>query len=365
MTHHQPAHEPIPCDVSCTLHATFQGSKLAPINLTLPFNGTNSYQIIEDTAREHVTNTCTEALVGRGLNFKYGNCTIIGASIEKDGVPLTTREDWDNVCTILTNYEASHARRIFQLEVYRVYLLSRSRAASDVSFAETKRAELRELMEKTSDNKKYIPRIALLRFTSPDNIREIIIEDTHLRMESEEKEEFIKTVQEKARCLLALCVFAGFKMECLNVLLANGCTDGTDPIEESHCCHKRCATAFDNLIEKQGAFKAVRFNTVGQHRNFDSKMVIPIQFKSVDDDAEEFVKQGRKGEQNDDLTYREKETLKAKACCGSVSSFFYISRYPCFKTKRIIIPYLHARFYDSFCMSDSGLFRVPTRTCIA
>ncbi len=211
----QPAHGTIPSNVACTLYTTCDGSALSLVNLTVPYNDANSYQMFEDTGKEHVKDAYAEVLIGKGLKFTYGNCTIIGEQIERIGNPLTTQEEWRDVGTILRNYWASDPQRTFRLDIFRDYFSFRSRANSDVSFAATKRSEIQALMKRASDGRKYIPRTALMRFTSLHNIREIIVQDPRLDLEAKEKEEFIGSVQQRAGCLLAMCVYAGLKMECL------------------------------------------------------------------------------------------------------------------------------------------------------
>lgn len=135
----------IPSSVTYTLHITCDGSKV-PVerrNLTVPYNDVHSYQTIEEIAQDCVNKTCAETLMGKSLNFKYGNCTITGQDVDKIGVPLTTREDWNDVCTILTNYWASNVDQTLHVDIYRDYFSIRSRAASDVSFATTKRSEFK------------------------------------------------------------------------------------------------------------------------------------------------------------------------------------------------------------------------------
>lgn len=313
----------IPSSVTYTLHITCDGSTV-PVerrNLTVPYNDVHSYQTIEEIAQDCVNKTCAETLMGKSLNFKYGNCTITGQDVDKIGVPLTTREDWNDVCTILTNYWASNVDQTLHVDIYRDYFSIRSRAASDVSFAATKRSEIQALMKRASDGRRYIPRTVLMRFTSPDNIREIIVQDPRLYMEPKEKEDFILSVQKKASCLLAMCVLAGLKMSCLKTLLDNGRSDATLPLDDGHCCHPRCAPDFDNLVEKQGGFRTANFDTVGQHQEFDPNVVIPIHYQPVDSNEDTFAKEGRKRDLENKTSgaYRDTYSPKARACCGSVS----------------------------------------------
>ena len=323
-TRPQSAYEPIPSNVTCTLRMTFDGSIVPSLNLEVPYHEADSYQVIEKTAQEYVKNTCVETLHGKNLTFKYGFCAIIGGNVERCGVPLTSQEEWSDVCTILTNYWISDPQRTLHVDIIREYCSYRSRATSDVSFAATKRSEIQALMNRASDGRRYIPRTALMRFTSLETIREIIIQDPRLHMELKEKEEFIQTVQQNASCLLAMCVYAGLKMECLKKLLENGCSDMTFPLEYRHCCHPGCETDFENMmVDKQGSFMAARFDNIGQHQDFDKNVVIPLHYQPVDVDEEAFMTAGRKREYEEEEqsgTYRERESSKGKAYCGSVSN---------------------------------------------
>lgn len=323
--HCLPCGDAIPSSVTYTLHITCDGSAI-PVersDLTVHYNDVHSYQAIEEIAQSCVKRENAGALMGKSLNFKYGNCTIIGQDVDKIGVPLTTREDWNDVCTILTNYWASKVDRTLHVDIYRDYFSTRSRAASDVSFAATKRSEIQALMKRASDNRRYIPRTALMRFTSPDNIREIIIQDPRLNLEPRAKEDFVQTVQQKASCLLAMCVLAGLKMKCLKRLLDTGCSDTSLPLADGHCCHPECAPDFDNLVERQGGFRTANFDTVGQHQDFDPNVVIPIHYQPVDSNEDEFAKEGRRRDLENQLSgaYHEILSPKAKACCGSVSIY--------------------------------------------
>ena len=322
VAHRQFAYESIPTNIGCTLYTTCDGSAISLVDFKVPYDDSSSYQTVEDIAQEHVKLECAESLSGKSLNFKYGNCTIIGENVEKIGVPLTTKDDWRDVCTILTNYWASDSQRTFHLDIFRDFFSFRSRATSDVSFASIKRSEIQRLMKKASDGRKYIPRTALMRFTSPHNIREIIIRDPRLNLEAKDKEEFIQTVQQRSSCLLAMCVYADLRMDCLRELLAKKCSDATFPLEDHHCCHLDCEPNFENLLRNQGGFKTAQFDIIGQHQDFDSDVVIPFHYLPVDVDEEDFIREGRQRESDEDTfnTQRERDLKKRRACCGSVST---------------------------------------------
>lgn len=312
----------IPESIKCLFYITFDGNeapvaaKSSAVNYTEP----NSYQHVERIARDHVrlAVASSETLAAKQINFKYGNCTVIGDDVEKTGLPLTTREDWDSVCAKLVNYWRSKPQRTLRVEIFRDYYSYRSRAPSDVSFADTKRREIYHLIKWDADMW-YIPRTALMRFNSPQNIRDIIIQDHRLDMESEEKELFIHNVQSKAPCLLALCVYAKLKMKCLHTLLQKGLSDGALPLQRRDCCHDKCRPDFEDLLVKQGGFTAARFDTLGEHQDFHHSVVIPIHFIPVEEDQDEIMKAGRQrdvGEGSENAS-RVTDDTKQSACCGS------------------------------------------------
>lgn len=310
--------------VKCSLHVTFDGSTSRNDLTNFDYKEHDFYRTIEKIAEEHVkrAHAGAGALIAKQLNFKYGNCTIVSEEKERHGIPLTTQADWNDVCKILDRCGKASSHHALHLHVFRDYFPYRSRASSEASFAGTKRMEIQSLMKRASDGMRgrlYIPRPALMRFTSRDNIREIIIQDARLNMTMtlEEKEEFILDVQTKSRYLLAMCVHARLKMDCLKVLLGKGLTDESLPLTDDHCCHAKCTLEFDALLDKQGGFATTaRFDNVGEHQDFHPSVVIPIHYQPVDMDEEEFVIQGRAKDWDKRGTAGSKDSPKWKAYCG-------------------------------------------------
>lgn len=321
--HHIPSGGVLPSSVTYTLHLTCDGSTDSGErpDLTVHYNDVHSYQAIEKIAQDCIEGKFADALMGKSLQFTYGNCSI-GQDVDKMGIPLKTREDWDKVCTILTNYRPSNVDRTLHVDIYRDYF-SRSLAAREVSFADTKRSQIQALMKRASNNKRYIPRTARMRVTSPDQIREIIVQDLRLEMEPRVKEAFIQTVQEKASCLLAICVLAGLSMNCLKRLLDNNCCDASLPLGDHDLCHPECKVNFFDLVDKQGGFRTANFDIPGQHQDFDPDVVIPIHYKPVDLDKDDFASNGRRRdlENRESGAYHDTLSQKAKAFCGSVSVY--------------------------------------------
>ena len=318
----------IPKIIKCYFTVTFDGAEapLAANSLAIDYTEPNSYQKVEkfthniaqDIAQDHARLTQSGTLVARQFNFKHGNCTVIGDHVERSGLPLTTREDWDDVCAILVNYWRSDPLRTLRVDIYRHYLSYRSQATSEVSLAATKRRELHNLIKYNSENERYVPRTALMRFNSLQNIREIIIQDDRLDMGSEEKEDFIQRVQTNAACLLALCVYARLNMKCLNIFLQRGLSDAAFP-QITDCCHEDCDPDFNTLLNLRGGFTPTQFDNVGEHQDFHPSIVIPIHFVPVEEDQDEVMKAGRRRDLEEDIrrTTRMTDDAKQKACCGS------------------------------------------------
>ena len=314
-------HTNIPKSIKCLFHITFDGVP-APVvakSLAIDYTEPNSYQKLEKISQDVAREAPSEIHMAERIYFRYGNCTVVGQQVENIGLPLTTKEDWESVCAILVNYWRSDPLRSLYVDIFRDYFSYRSRAASELSFAATKRREIHNLIKYASDDKRYIPRTALMRFNSLQNIREIIIEDDRLDMKPEEKENFIQRVQSKAPCLLALCVYAGLKMRCLSRLLERF-SDASLPLQRQDCCHDgQCGPDFDNLVAMQGCFMPARFDVIGGHQDFHHSIVIPVHFIPVEEGPDDIIKAGRQRDLQKVKggSSRVVDDVKERACCGS------------------------------------------------
>ena len=322
----------IPGSIQCLFYITFDGTQASAVanSLAIDYTEPNSYHKVErfaqDIAQDHANISSSGTLAALQFNFQYGNCTIIGDDVEKIGLALTTREDWESVCAILVNYWRSDPLRKLHVDIYRDYFPYRSRATSEVSLAATKRREIYKLIKYTSENERYIPRTALMRFNSQHNIREIIVQDDRLDMEPEEKEQFIQSVQSDAPRLLALCVYAGLKMKCLSVLVKRFSDANLHLLQRQDCCHDRCAPDFDTLLNNRGCFTPARFDKIGEHQDIHQSVVIPLYFIAVEEDQDENMKTGRERdlERKTGGPSLATDDPKHSACCGSgAHSFVY------------------------------------------
>ena len=309
--------------ITCSLHITFgQDPASDPaIGLTVCLTDPDSYSRIETVSQNHVTDTFKEDLDRRELVFRYGNCTITGQNVEKCGLPLTSRDDWNSTCIVISNYLTSKPNRHLHLDIFRNYFAFRFRASSDVSFAGAKRAEIHTLMKRASDGRQYLPRTDFLQVTSKETIRDVIVQDPQLDMALDEKDKFIEKVQRKAPKLIAMCVFAGLKMECLKKLLDIGYSDESLPLERKHCCHQKCAVDFEILVEKQGGFSAAEFWIVGEHQKLHPSTVVPVHFHPRDKDEDGALdKAGPHESDEPEDSYGgagESDSAKRNAWCGS------------------------------------------------
>lgn len=98
-------------------------------------------------------------------------------------------------------------------------------------------------------------------------------------MESNEKEEFVQSVQSDAPRLFLMFLNAKLEMSCLKELLNHGLSDKDLPLKETQYCHKRCGSDFYHLINGQRGFNAAEFLDIHKHQNFSDHVIIPIHFK--------------------------------------------------------------------------------------
>lgn len=315
-----PAEGPIiPTTVLYHLHITFEGKPLVPSTEgTVPVNEVSSYRHIEKLAEQRVQESHAQYLASKELIFRHGSCKIVSEGGHKAIYALTLPEDWKDVCIAVIKYWTSQSHRTLHLDIFRDYFALQSHGLGKVPFSSTKRDEIDSLMKRSSSRSFYIPRIDLMKVTSTESIRQIIIQDDSLNVGPDEKEDFIKDVQQRARKLLAMCVLARLKMECLKTLMHAGLCDESLPLKEKNRCHPKCNADFRYLLDKQGGFMAPEFNTVGEHKALHSCVVIPVHFHStqqtVGSNAEDEI-----GNSNSSAPSLENEddAEKKKACCGS------------------------------------------------
>ena len=310
----------VPQTITYSLHLTFENSvvhDVTPHRIIL-LNDPNSYREIEEIAERHVRNQCAAALASKELNFRNGKCTVVGDEDYKDSQALISLDDWKDICTVLINLWTSDYHRTLHLDIFREYYALQTKVVGTANFANTKRKEIHSLMHRALDDRRYIPRTDLLRVTSKDMIRQIIIEDPLTFERSDEREAFIQRVQQKASRLLAMCVYANLPMRCLGKLLENGLDDDKHPLQDGDCCHPDCEIEFHTMVQQQGAFRAAEFWHIGEHQRFDPHTVLPMAFHpKLQDGLDPLPEEMENESEEEEIRDNQDNSAKRKAYCGS------------------------------------------------
>lgn len=307
-----------------TLRITFENENVpvAASRDPLHLNENSSYRQIEQIAEDCVKEHCKSSLAGKSLNFRNGECAIIRGRNHKHVHGLSSEEDWKDICTIVKNFFTSNSHLHQQLDITRDYFGLLERRIRDETFASSKQSEIHVLMKEASGLKEYIPRTDLLRVTSTDMVRQILLEDPIPEQQQSAQDAFIGEVLDRGRVLLAACVYTDLRMQCLKVLMDKGHNDNTlprTPLATKHCCHHDCGSRFKQLLSAQGGFYAAEFWEIGEHKRLHSCTVVPMQYHSQErqegDCRNEETETPSEVEETD---HDEKLITPAqKACCGS------------------------------------------------
>ncbi|KAL9596192.1 MAG: hypothetical protein Q9179_004701 [Wetmoreana sp. 5 TL-2023] len=272
----------VPEDIRYHLHVTLDGEEIPlPLEGSIRLNDASDYQILEKRAEAHVKAHFELNLAGKSLYFRNGDCTINGDNQDRHVHGLSSQEDWKEMCTVFTKFYTSNRHHHQQLAITRDYFSLLTRRIGDESFASSKRTEIWGLMKTAFDGRKYIPRADLVRLTSADMVREIILEDPVPGLDLTEQETFTREVSQHGRKLLAMFVYAQLKMRCLKMLLDQGNDDSTlssKPLENRDCCHQKCGPNFENLVIHQDGFNAAEFSNLGEHKKLLRNTVLPIHY---------------------------------------------------------------------------------------
>lgn len=314
----------MPENTTYTLHITFENESV-PVGAnrgSIQLNDNSSYRKIEQDAEACVKEHCKSSLAGKSLNFRNGECAIIRKHTDKHAHGLSSEEDWTDICTIVKNFFTSDRHLHQHLDITRDYFGLLTRRISDETFASSKRSEIHVLMKEASDDRVYIPRTDLLRVTSADMIRQILLEDPISEQQQPAQDAFVGEVLDRARKLLAACVYIDLPMQCLKVLIDNGHDDNTlpyTPLTNKHCCHLRCGPRFRQLIAVQGGFYAAEFCKLGEHKRLHGCTVVPMQFHSKESQEDDYLNEESETlSEVEERGHDEEMTTPAqKACCGS------------------------------------------------
>ena len=273
-----------PQEISYTLSITYEIPVLLDPKLVrvVPIKG--GYNSIERFAEQQVKSIDPRLSVSKELLLRHGTCEITTTDGNKEFYPLTSNDHWSEVCSVLWNYCRSGKVEKIHIDIFRDYFSLQTRIDGAKSFASIKRDEIEGLMKQSLDGGQYIPRTDLERITSIDTIRQIINEDNSLFFPLQDKEAFIRVVQNTARTLLAICVYSSLEMRCLKVLIDKGLSDTTLPLKKSaEKCHSTgCGANFKALLTHQGSFLAPMFNKMGEHFKLEPGVALPMQYYPVD-----------------------------------------------------------------------------------
>lgn len=273
----------MPETIEYTLKITFEKEEV-PLTQNrglIRLNDASDYQKFEKVAEDCVKEHYMSALAGKSLNFRNGDCSIIGDNNYKQVHGLSSQEDWRDIHTILVNYWTSSRHKHQRLDITRDYFGLLIRKKSDETFASSKGLEMDRLMKEAFDGRHYIPRTDLIRITSADMIREIILEDPIPEFNRSEHDVFVHKVLKDAPKLLAACVYTELRMGCLKHLLDAGHNDNTlsvRPLDNKDRCHDKCGRRFKNLVSVQGGFYTAEFWKAGEHKKLHRCTVVPVQF---------------------------------------------------------------------------------------
>ena len=272
----------IPRSIAYSLQFTYEFDGCPDVKLakehSVLLQKPESYQEIERVADENAKVSSAESIGQKELKLFYGSCTLVSDQGTTIHLPLRSAEDWSKVNEHIVEYWVSHPQRRLHLCILRHYLASQEQPADeDKSFAKIKCLEIDDLMKTGLDNKRYIPHNVLQTVISDQAIHWIIEEKPPKSLPRDDQHAFTRRVQAEGRILLAMCVHARLKMDCLKRLLDSGWTDSVLPLGESPPCHEGCRQKFRSLLAARGGFRAAHF-VEGEHQNFDPHTVVPLHF---------------------------------------------------------------------------------------
>ena len=271
-----------PSSIACSLQFKFEFDPRLDFELpeehSVLLNNPESYQEIERVADKHAKISSAKSIGQKELKLFYGSCTLVSDRGTTTHLPLRSREDWSKVSKHIVKYWDLTTQERLHLCISRHYLKSQEQpVAEGRSFAKDKGLEMEDLMKTGLDNKRYIPYNVLQTVISDQVIHRIIEERPPTNLPRDDQHAFTRRVQAEGRILLAMCVHARLKMDCLKRLLDRGRTDSGLPLDETSRCHEDCRQKFNTLLEKQGGFRAARF-VEGEHQDFQPHTVVPLHY---------------------------------------------------------------------------------------
>lgn len=266
----------IPNTVAYTLYATFPGRQIPHSEGNLQTNSPESYQDIKNSARKLVEQNLGEPDDAKVLTFRYGYCIISKrGDSAKRRISLTSRNEWKHICRSLIADYSSGDHRKYDLAIHRGYFELPLRPKDLTPFAHVKRWDFIELMKPNIDEKKYVSRADLQKYTSEQMVRAIVIHDPCWAPTSIGRDDLIQDIlQKSARKLLAMCVYTQVSMKCLKKLIELGYRDQKLPRTLDECCEKHRKYPED-MLDHRGIFNAAEFKPPGEYQEIRSRVVVP------------------------------------------------------------------------------------------
>ncbi|KAL8754987.1 MAG: hypothetical protein Q9184_004937, partial [Pyrenodesmia sp. 2 TL-2023] len=277
------------------------------IHISNPLVAPGEFKDIEDEAarfiRHHLERTCAQELSGKDLLLRNGRATFDCPQGKKTH-DLLSPSDWDIIRADVARHCGPRALPLnsdindvnIHVDISCDFITLRNRREANRTFAQTKNTEIYKMRRKAFNGQEYYRRRDLEMIASRETIRKIVEEDKPPGMGVTDTDQLVSSIFKNARILFAMCVDARLRMLCLKALMNNGIDDRKFPVEEDDMCHPECGHDFDDLLKRQGSFRAAEFNHLGEHQDFDQKVVIPMHYCPTSEGEESLLQEDRPSE---------------------------------------------------------------------
>ncbi|KAL8921395.1 MAG: hypothetical protein Q9208_005721 [Pyrenodesmia sp. 3 TL-2023] len=250
--------------------------------------------------RRHLEENCAHELYEKDLLFRNGTATF-DSSEGKKTRELLSPFDWDIIRADIASHCYPRTLRMsrdvndldIHVDIRCEFITLRNRREANRTFAQTKSTEIYKLRRKAFNGQEYYRRRDLEMIACRETIRKIVEEDKPPGMGVADTDQLVSAIFKNARILFAMCVDARLRMLCLKALMHNGIDDRKFPVEEADICHPECGHDFDDLLKRQASFRAAEFNHLGEHQDFDQKVVIPMHYCPTSEGEESLLQEDR------------------------------------------------------------------------
>ena len=313
----------VPQTVTCLLSITFEKQAIPnfPKDIVLNLEDSSSYLDIDSTSEACIKKHFESRLAGKSLNYRHGECTVIGSNGDKHIHELSSQEDWRDICSILVEVRISNRRCSFHLEIKRDYFGLSIRRSDGETLASLKRMEMFRLMQTAFDGRRYIALTDLSRVIATETVQEILAEDPIPDTEPAQNKSFTHDVLLNGRKLLAMCVYSQLRMVCLKSIMDDGHNDSSlqdRPLVDDDFCHEKCQPSFAALVQWQGGFCAAEFLTLGQNQFLNPSTVVPIHYRPKQKGMGSSFNEVSDNRSSAERVRNEgKASPRQDACCGS------------------------------------------------